>query len=409
MSEIAVISARKSSLTSEAKRGNKSAKSALDLANEPDRFLSTVQIGITLIGILTGMYSGEVFAGSLSQLLLSIGVSSTYAFVVAKTIIVLLVTYLTIVFGELVPKRVGMTVSEKVAKVVARPMLFLSKIASPFVWLLSKSTVLLFNLLGIDSGSNKVTEEEIKSMIQEGLEDGEVQQVEQYIVDRVFSLGDRDLESIMTHHSEVDWIDLRMSNDEIREFVHVHPQDVYPVAIKKLDDATGVVFLRDLFVNIDKPDFEIKDVICTVPFFPENMDVYKALEQMKQKRVQYAFVCDEFGSIQGIVDMKDMLEALIGELPDGHEDPDIVVREDGSCLIDGQCSFYDFLSYFKLGDLYEKYDFNTISGLVLEILEHVPHTGERFTWYNLTFEIVDMDGARIDKVLVTEIKSTEEA
>lgn len=291
--------------------------------------------------------------------------------------------------------------SEKVAKIVASPMIFLSKIASPFVWLLSKSTSVMLKLLGVKPDDAKVTEEEIKSMIQEGMEDGEVQAVEQYIVDRVFSLGDRNLESIMTHHSDIVWIDLRMTNEEIKNFILSHPEDVYPVAEKKLDGAEGVVYIRDLFGNIDKPDFKISDVVCIVPFFPENMDVYKALEQMKQKRVQYGFVCDEFGSINGIVDMQDILEALIGEMPDMHEEPDIVVREDGSCLVDGQCSFYDFLSYFKMSDLYEEYDYNTISGLILEILEHVPHTGEKLQWRNFILEIVDMDGARIDKVLIT--------
>lgn len=401
MSEIAVISARKTSLQSEAKRGNKRAKAALKLTNDPNRFLSTVQIGITLIGILTGMYSGEAFASGFSVLFIEIGIAPTYAFVIAKTIIVLVVTYLTIVFGELVPKRVGMSAAERVAKAVAHPMHLLSVVVSPFVWLLSKSTTVIFNLLGVNTEDNKVTEEEIKSLIQEGFEGGEVQPVEQYIVDRVFSLGDRDLESIMTHHSDIVWIDLDMTIDEIRSFVIEHPEDLYPVAYKKIDSAIGIIYVRDLFGNIDKSGFKIEDIICPVPYFPENMDVYQALEQMKLKRIQYAFVCDEFGSINGIVDMKDVLEALVGELPDSHEDPDIVVREDGSCLVDGQCSFYDFLSYFKMGNLYEEYDYNTLSGLILDILEHVPQTGEKLKWKNFSLEIVDMDGTRIDKVLVT--------
>ena len=205
MSEVALISARKSRLTADEKKGNKSAGVALKLANDPDRFLSTVQIGITLIGILTGIYSGNKIAADLTQIMIGWGVSATYASAVAQGIIVVIVTYLTIIFGELVPKRIGMSLAEKVAKLVARPMRTLSVVALPFVWLLSKSTELIFNLLGIDEKENKVTEEEIKSIIQEGAEDGEVQPVEQDIVQRVFLLGDLKVSSIMTHKRLNGW------------------------------------------------------------------------------------------------------------------------------------------------------------------------------------------------------------
>ena len=199
MSEIAVVSARKSSLNNEAKRGNKSAQSAVNLANNPNRFLSTVQVGITLIGILTGLYSGDVLADDFAKVLSNTGISQQYVLTVSKVSIVIVVTYFTIVFGELVPKRIGLSAAEKIAKFIARPMHYLSIAASPFVWVLSKSTSLIFNLLGIKNSDTKVTEEEIKSMIQEGTEGGEVQEVEQDIVERVFTLGDRDLESIMTY------------------------------------------------------------------------------------------------------------------------------------------------------------------------------------------------------------------
>lgn len=217
MSEIALISARRSNLTARAKQGNKAAAKALQLAQDPDRFLSTIQIGITLIGILTGIYSGEALAGRFGAMLASLGMPLRTAVPVAQILIVIVVTYLTIVFGELVPKRIGMKSAERVAILVARPMQVLAKVTSPFVWLLSRSIELITRLLGIRDTESKVTEEEIKSIIQEGTEDGEVQIVEQQIVGRVFSLGDRKVGSIMTHRSEIAWIDPAMTPAEIRE------------------------------------------------------------------------------------------------------------------------------------------------------------------------------------------------
>lgn len=400
MSEIAVISARKSSLKSEAKRGSKSAQAAINLSDNPDRFLSTVQVGITLIGILTGLYSGEVLAGDVSSLLMSAGLSAEYAYPLAKIGIVIIVTYFTIVFGELIPKRIGMSSAEKVAKLIARPMHYLSIVVSPFVWVLSKSSSLMFSLLGITGSDSKVTEEEIKSMVMEGAEDGEVQHVEKDIVERVFNLGDRDLESIMTHRGELVWIDTDMTNKEIIDLISRHPFDKYPVATKDLDHVLGIVHLKDMFGKVEFPDFNIKTVVRPIEFFSENMEVYNALEDMKTHHLSYALVCDEFGAIKGIVTLKDILEALVGTLLDPHEEPEIVQRLDGSCLIDGQCSFYNFLTYFKMGDLYNKYDYNTVSGLILDKLGHIPKTGELIDWKGFTIEVVDMDGARIDKILV---------
>ena len=401
MSEIAIISARKSNLASEAKRGNKAAQSALDLANKPDKFLSTVQVGITLIGILTGLYSGDVLAGDFALILSGLGLPTAYTYPVAQAIIVLIVTYFTIIFGELVPKKFGLSIAEKIAKVMAKPMNILSRIAYPFVWLLSKTTALVCKVLRIKDPDTKVTEEEIISMIQEGREDGEVQEVEQDIMERVFSLGDRDLESIMTHRSEIVFLSMNMSKEQISETVHNSLYGVYPVVNKNLDDIVGMVYLKDMFGKIDKEDFSLEQLIPPAYYFPENMEVYKALDEMKDNHVKYAIVCDEFGSMQGIVTMKDILEALIGTIPDHAEEPDIIQREDGSWLVDGQCSFYDFLTYFKMTDLYSKNEYNTISGLILELLEHIPQSGEKVTWHVFTFEVVDMDGARIDKILAT--------
>lgn len=405
MSEIALISARKSSLNTDAKKGNRAAKVALKLANEPDRFLSTVQIGITLIGILTGIYSGNTIAVVFGEWLASLGIGSNYAFAIGQTLIVVIVTYLTLIFGELVPKRIGMSVAEKAAKVVARPMYYLSVIASPFVWLLSKSTSVMFGVLGIKSGENKVTEEEIKSIIQEGTEGGEVQPVEQDIVERVFLLGDLSVDSIMTHKSEIVWLDASMNAREVRQVLKKDLYEVYPIAEGDLDHVKGIITLKDLVLTLDRPDFNLNDLIRPATYFYENTNVYKVLEQMKAHNVSRGLICDEFGACIGIITLKDILEGLIGMVNDepGNE-PSIVPRKDGDgWLVDGRCTLYDFLTYFELEELYENADYTTLAGLIINQLGFIPASGERLTWKMFSFEVVDMDGARIDKVLVKKL------
>ena len=404
MSEIALVSARKARLEIDARKGKKSAQTALELANNPDKFLSTIQIGITLIGILTGLFSGEAFARDLAVLFSDIAWLQPYALLVSKTIIVIIVTYLTLVLGELVPKRLGMGFAEKVAVIMAKPMNMLSSVASPFVWILTKSTALIIRLLGLDKiQESKVTEEEIKAIVKEGFDDGEVQEVEQDIVERVFSLGDRDVGSIMTHRSELIWMDIKETPEQIREKVKENLYNVYPVSSDKFDNIVGVVYLKDLFGKIDSADFQLSQVIRPAQFVPENQSVYNALEQFKTARVNYGLVTDEFGGIQGIVTLKDILEALIGQVLDVDEELEIKERSDGTWLVDGQYSFYNFLEYFDMEDLYAEHDYNTLSGLILEELERVPKTGDKLRWKNFEFEIIDMDKARIDKVLASKI------
>lgn len=403
MSEVALISARKSNLNTQAKQGSKTARQALLLAEDPDKFLSTVQIGITLIGILTGIYSGDALAGRFGVLLAATGLPLRTATMIAQVVIVVVVTYITIVFGELVPKRIGLNASERVAKAVARPMHILSVAASPFVWLLSRSIEAVTRLMGLKETESKVTEAEIRSIIQEGAEDGEVQEVEQKIVGRVFSLGDRTVGSIMTHRSEIVWIDLSMSADRIRELVDGSPHNRFPVADGNLDRVEGVVYLKDLFTHINDPDFAVRKVLRPAKFFHEETEVYNALEQLRTEHLGYGIVCDEFGITQGIVTLRDILEALVGTMLEEREEPDIVPREDGSALVDGQCPFYDFLAYYGLEDVLPHNEYNTLSGLILDELEHIPQTGEQLQWQMFRFEIVDMDGARIDKILVTRL------
>ena len=404
MSEMAVVSARKSNLQAEADKGSKRAKTALKLASDPDRFLSAVQIGITLIGILTGIFSGNKIAAAFSDLLVSAGMSAGLATAIAQGIIVVLVTYLTIVFGELVPKRIALSASERVSKVVAGPMKVISAIVSPFVWLLAKSTGLVIRILGVKSQESKVTEEEIKSIIQEGTDEGEVSPVEQDIVERVFALGDLKVNTIMTLRNDIVWLDKEMSEKEIRDTIEENLFEAYPVTDGDLDHVVGVLSLKDYVLSIGKPGFSLEKLIREPVYFHENMSVYAVLEQMKQKKISRALVCDEYGSCSGIITLKDIMEALVGIVNDDHQkEPDIIARHDNDgWLVDGQCSMYDFKMFFDIDDSDDDSDseYNTVGGLILDELEHVPVAGEQTTWKDFSFEVVDMDGARIDKVIV---------
>ena len=408
MSEIALISARKSSLKSEASKGSKSARKALSLQDNPDRLLSSVQIGITLIGLLTGMFSGNKIATLLAQVLADAGLEYRLASGLAQTLIIIVVTFLSIVLGELVPKRIGMNSAEKVAMVMAGPMSFISKLAKPVVWLLSKSTSVIISLLGVKEQESKVTEEEIKSIIQEGTDVGEVLPVEQDIVGRVFTLGDLTVSSIMTLRSDIVWLERSMTEAEVRECIERNLYEEYPVVDNDLDHVVGILRLKDFVVNSGKPHFSLEKMLTRPTYFHENMSVYKTLEEMKSQKVSRALVCDEFGSCCGIITHKDILEALIGDMHDDVEDtPDIVERAGGGgWLVGGQCMIYEFLDHFGLDEAMQDYEFTTVAGLILHTLERMPTMGECVRWGEFTFEVVDMDGPRIDKVIVKKVPDT---
>lgn len=409
MSEIALISARKSSLKSEASKGSKSARKALGLQDNPDRLLSSVQIGITLIGLLTGMFSGNKIATLLAQVLANAGLEYRLASGLAQTLIIIVVTFLSIVLGELVPKRIGMNSAEKVAMVMAGPMSFISKLAKPVVWLLSKSTSLIICLLGVKEQESKVTEEEIKSIIQEGTDVGEVLPVEQDIVGRVFTLGDLTVSSIMTLRSDIVWLERSMTEAEVRERIERNLYEEYPVVDNDLDHVVGILRLKDFVVNSGKPHFSLEKMLTRPTYFHENMSVYKTLEEMKSQKVSRALVCDEFGSCCGIITHKDILEALIGDMHDDIEDtPDIMERAGGGgWLVGGQCMMYEFLDHFGLDEAMQDYEFTTVAGLILHTLERMPTVGECVRWGEFTFEVVDMDGPRIDKVIVKKVPQTQ--
>ena len=404
MSEMALVSARKSKLQAEAEAGSKAAKTALKLAEEPEKFLSAVQIGITLIGILTGIFSGNKIAVGFANLMIGWGLPTMLAGFLSKTIIVLIVMYFTILFGELVPKRIALSNSETVAKNVSGAMRFFSILVRPLVTFLSKSTLGVTRILGIREGDNKVTEEEIKSMIQEGTDDGEVSPVEQDIVERVFTLGDLSISTIMTLRDDIVWLDLKMTEAEIISTIEQNIYEQYPVVDGDLDHVVGILSLKDYVLSVRKMDtFSLDKMMKEPEYVHENMSVYSVLEQMKKKKFNRALVCDEFGALSGIVSIKDILDALVGNIDcdEDNPNPDIVHREESAdWLVDGQCSMYDFLSYFELDDSIEDYDFSTVGGLILDELEHVPEAGEVIQWNGFSFEVQHMDGARIDKIIV---------
>ena len=402
MSEIAIISARKSSLMKESKEGNKNAKIALSLANQPDKFLSTIQIGITLIGILTGIYSGDTIAKELSNILIKINIPIIYASSISKIIVVALVTYLTLIFGELVPKRLAMIMPEKIAKAVASPMTILSKIGAPFVWILSKSALIVSKILRIKDDKNPITEEEIKSMVEEGKQVGEVKEVEQDIIERAFFLGDRKIESIMTHRSDIVCLDINMSVDEIKKIISKNPFSNYPLIDKNLDNIIGILKITDIFDKLNGK-IKIEKFAKKVNYFHNNMEVYLVLEEMKKNNIKIGFISDEFGNIDGMITQSDIFDALVGSISESKENEDIKERKNGGWFVDGQCPIYDFLEYFEIDDETVSNNYNTISGLILEILQHIPLEGESIKWKNLNIEIVDMDGARIDKIIVKKI------
>lgn len=411
MSEIALISSRKSRLENGAKKGSSSAKTALDLANSPNKFLSTVQIGITLIGILTGIYSGKAITSDLQSFLEQFTTIAPYAKTLAVVLIVIIVTFFTLVLGELVPKRIGLTYPEKIAQLVALPMRFISIVTAPFIWLLTNSTEFLLRILRIKPNENgRITEEEIKAIIREGTEGGEVQEIEQDIVERVFHIGDRKINSLMTHRKSVIYLSLDDSLDEIKNKILNELHSIYPVCEgNDLDDVVGVVYLKDLFANFEKKSgFNLREILNEPAYFIEHTSAYRALEAFKTSKIHYALVTDEYGVTQGIITLNDILEALVGDASEFYQDEfQLAERGDGSWLVDGHYSLHDFLTHFELDDLIPDYDVTTVSGLIITELGHIPKQGEKLTWNRFELEIIDMDGVIIDKILITEVTPEE--
>ncbi|MBC7873681.1 MAG: HlyC/CorC family transporter [Ferruginibacter sp.] len=403
ISEIALVSVRKSRLEHQAEKGDERARRALDLSNNPEKFLSAAQIGITLIAILTGVYSGERFARFIKPSIEKVDFLREYADTISTTIIVIFVTFLSIIFGELIPKRIGLLRAERIAKLVAGPMNAFAKFTHPFVWLLNKTSNLFFRIFNIKrSKDDAVTEEEIKTLITEGTEAGTIDEAEQEIIERVFHLGDRNITSLMTHRSDIIWFNLDDNEDKIKEKILQEPHSAYPICDETIDDIKGVVSIKDLYVSPDSTLF--KDIMVPALFIPKNNSPYQVLEKFKESKIHSAFIVDEYGSILGLLTLNDILEAIVGAMAQTDEvDYEIIKREDGTYLVDGQIPFYNFLTRFEKTEWMNEgeHDFDTIAGFILHELERIPRPGDKLEWKGFSIEILDMDGHRIDKVLVT--------
>ena len=402
MSEIALVSARKARLESMADKGDELARRALELSYKPEVFLSAAQIGITLIAILTGVYSGERFSVYLVPFFKKISFLSDYAEGISLTIVVIIVTFLSILFGELIPKRFGLLRAEKIAKLAAGPMYFFAKMTHPLVWLLNKISNAFFLIFNVKKSSDDaVTEEEIKTMISEGTEAGTIEEEEREIIERVFHLGDRNITSLMTHRSDIIWFDLEDNEEKIKEKIVSEPHSVYPICDGEIDNIKGIVSIKDLYVTDDMTKF--KEVMTPAMFVPENNTPYQLLEKFKQTKQHSCFIVDEYGTMQGLITLNDILEAIVGDIPQPDvTDYEVTEREDGSFLVDAQIPFYDFLSRFDKEQWMNEgeHEFDTLAGFILHELERIPHAGDKFDWKGFKFEILDMDGHRIDKVLV---------
>jgi putative hemolysin len=402
MSEIALVSVRKARLENLADKGDEKARRALELSNNPEVFLSAAQIGITLIAILTGVYSGERFSVYLIPFFQKFEFLKDYAENISIGIVVVIVTFLSIIFGELIPKQIGLLRAERIARVVAGPVRVFAKITHPIVWSLNKISTLFFRIFNIKkSKDDVVTEEEIKTMITEGTEAGTIDEREQEIIERVFHLGDRNITSLMTHRSDIIWFNLDDNEEKIKEKIFKEPHSVYPICEGDIDQLKGVVSIKDLYVTDDLTEF--KNIMKPAMFVPENNSAYQVLEKFKSSKEHSCFIVDEYGTVLGMITLNDILEAIVGEMPQPDvPDYEIQEREDGSYLVDGQIPFYDFLARFEKTEWMNEgeHEFDTLAGFILHELERIPHVGDKFDWKGFTIEIIDMDGHRIDKVLV---------
>ena len=407
MSEMAIVSARKTRLQQRAEAGSKGALAALKLNEEPTRFLSTVQVGITLIGILSGAFGGATIADELAAVLAGYPWLAPYSQALGVLIVVIPLTYLSLVIGELVPKRIALSNADALAIRVAAPMNRLARLATPLVAVLSVSTEAVLRLLGIrPAAGGQVTEEDIKMMIFEGTQVGVFEEAEQEIVARVFRLGDRKVSSLMTHRTEMVWLDVNDTLDENLAKVIEAGHSRYLVCDEVPDDVLGVVQVKDLFVWREQGQaLELRALLRPALFVPEAMAALELLETFRRKKSHFAVVVDEYGGIAGLVTINDVLEAIVGDIPtvEDQGEPDVVRREDGSLLLDGGLPVEVLKELLDLDELpgEDEDGYDTIGGMLMAQLERIPSAGDTLDWRGWRFEVMDMDGYRVDKVLAS--------
>ena len=416
MSEIAIVSARKVRLQQLANQGNTKARTALELANAPNHFLSTVQIGITLIGILAGAFGGATLSRTLASALNQIPALAPYSQALSFGVVVVVITYLSLIIGELVPKRLALNSPEQVAANVAIPMRFIAKIAAPVVHLLSASTETVLRLLGIEPSTDpQVTEEEIKVLIEQGTEAGTFEPAEQNMVERVFRLGDRPVSALMTPRPDIIWLDLEDSTEENRQKIINSCHSRFPVCQGGLDNVLGAIHVTDLLGrSLAGQPLDLTIGLGQPLYVPESTRGLKVLELFKQTGIHMVLVVDEYGVIQGLVTLNDILVEIVGDVPSAGEleEPMAVQREDGSWLLDGMLPVDEFFEMFKIEEAPREHrgNYQTLGGFVITHLGRIPTAADHFEWEGMRFEVMDMDGNRVDKVLlVPGQKSTGES
>ncbi|MGL4648274.1 MAG: hemolysin family protein [Caldilineaceae bacterium] len=407
MAEMALVSARKVRLRQQMEEGDARAGTALRLAEEPGKFLSTVQIGITLVGILTGVFGGATLSTPLANQLARIDLIARWAQPVAVVVVVLLITYFSLVLGELVPKRLALNGAERIARRVAPVMAVLSRLTQPLVHLLSASTEAVVRLLGVKpSNDSPVTDEEVRVLLEQGAEVGIFEAIEEEIVGQLFRLSDLSIGALLTPRTDVTWLDVGDTPEEVGQKLSESNYSRYPLAEGDLDNVIGLVLVKDLFAaSVRGQPMDLRAVMQPAVFIPDSMPALEALERLRQTRTHIALVIDEYGGLEGLVTLADFVEAIIGEVPDIGDvhDPEIVRRADGSYLLDGMLAIDRFQELLEIKELPEEDEgyYQTVGGFVMTRLGRVPTAGDSFDWDRLRLEVMDMDGRRVDKVLVT--------
>ncbi|MEJ7776829.1 MAG: hemolysin family protein [Sphingomicrobium sp.] len=408
MTELAIVSAREARLKAMARAGNRGAQVALDLANDPGRLLSAVQIGITLIGILAGAYSGASLGEPTAQRLELLGLDPETARTAGFSLVIVVVTYVSLVIGELVPKQFALRSPEPIAAIVSRPMVWLSKAMSPFVWLLDNTSALIFRMLGMNRESeNAVTAEELHLVVAEAQTAGVLDESERAIISGIVRLADRPVREVMTPRTDVDWIDVSERGEELRATLHEIPHSRIPVADGSVDNIIGVIQSRDVLrAALDGRDLDLRQLSRPAPVIPDLMDAMDALAVLRAAEVPLALVHDEYGHFDGIVTPGSILAALAGAFAHDVEDEEapLIERDDGSWLVSGAASADVLGDRLGLRMPHER-DFSTVAGFALSVLKHIPETGETFKHDGWSFEVVDMDGRKIDKLIASPPKA----
>jgi putative hemolysin len=408
--EIALVSVRRMRLEQRAEDGNAGARTALDLSLSPNRFLSTVQVGITLVGILSGALGGATLSGHLAPLIARIPALEASANLIALVLVVLLITYFSLVIGELIPKRLALNNPEGIAILVARPMNFISRLASPAVSFLSKSTDLGLRIIGVRmSDEPPITEEDLIGLLEQGTRVGVFAEAEQDIVESVFRMGDRRVDSVMTPRTEMFWLDMNAPFEDFFQKAIDSQHTLIPVSKGDLDNVQGILHIKDMLVaRLNNEQVDLRSLLRQPIFVPESIPMLRVLEEVRARGLTLAIVLDEYGGVLGLVTLVDILKSLVGDIPsaDDEFEPLVVRRPDGSWLIDGLMRVDELRELLQIELLpdFERVGYQTLGGMVMTQLNEIPSTGQTFEWLGYTFEVIDMDGRRVDKVLITPLQ-----